>query len=46
MFTNQIEAMTEMNNILSKIPLEEFILIVNEWKCRQCKYIDRRGEYL
>jgi hypothetical protein len=30
MFANQTEAMTEMNTILSKIPLEEFILVCNE----------------
>jgi hypothetical protein len=46
MCANQIEAMTEMNAIFSKIPLEEFILVFNEWKCRPRECIDKGGEYL
>jgi hypothetical protein len=45
-FANPIEVMTEINTILSKIPLEIFILIFDEWKCTVRECIEKEGEYL
>jgi hypothetical protein len=42
-FANPIEVMTKVNTIHSKIPLEEFILIFDKWKCIQRERVDRRG---
>jgi hypothetical protein len=36
----------EMNDILMKIPFDEFILVFDEWKCRLRECVNRGGEYL
>jgi hypothetical protein len=45
-FANPIEGMTEVNTILSKISLEEFILVIDEWKCRLRERIEKERKYL
>jgi hypothetical protein len=45
-FASAIEVRGEMNDILMKIPFDEFILVFDEWKCRLRECIDRGGEYL
>jgi hypothetical protein len=44
-FANLIEMMTEMNTLLSQIPLEEFVLVFDKWKRRLRECIDLGGKY-
>jgi hypothetical protein len=45
-FGDPVEVLTAVSTILSTIPLNVFIFVFDEWKCRLREYIDKRGEYL
>jgi hypothetical protein len=45
-FGDSIEVLTTMSTILRTIPLDEFVLVFDEWKCRLHEYTDRGGKYL
>jgi hypothetical protein len=46
MFEDPVEVMTAVSTFLSKILLDVFISVFDEWKCRLRECIDRRGKYL
>jgi hypothetical protein len=45
-FGDPIEVMMGVSTILTKILLDEFVWVFDEWQCRVRECIDRRGAYL